>query len=175
METFLSFSNFSSLFTYLNIIIVGIIVFWAINRFSYIVDVVVYALSKTFIPIITALVLGGFLGVKVSFGIGAIFILLILYFILGLIVIKITEKIVEYFDSDTIIYFIISFALIDSIVTWLFSLVVSLFIKWQNIVKNINTLCIIWLKWSNIRKVFFVWKCINRRINMFRMIQKEML
>ena len=129
METFLSFSNFSSLFTYLNIIIVGIIVFWAINRFSYIVDVVVYALSKTFIPIITALVLGGFLGVKISFGIGAIFILLILYFILGLIVIKITEKIVEYFDSDTIIYFIISFALIDSIVTWLFSLVVSLFIK----------------------------------------------
>ena len=80
METFLSFSNFSSLFTYLNIIIVGIIVFWAINRFSYIVDVVVYALSKTFIPIITALVLGGFLGVKVSFGIGAIFILLILYY-----------------------------------------------------------------------------------------------
>ena len=126
METFLSFSSFGSLLSYLNIIFVGIVVFWAINRFYYLMNVLVYAIAKTFIPIITSLIFGSLLGVNATLGIGTIFILLILYFILGLIVVKIIEKVTEYFDSDTIIYFIIIFAIIDSIVAWLFSLIISL-------------------------------------------------
>lgn len=126
METFLSFSSFGSLLNYLNIIFVGIVVFIAINRFYYLTNVIIYAIAKTFIPIITSLIFGSFLGINITFGIGTIFILLILYFILGLIVIKIIEKINDYFDSDIIIYFIITFAIIDSIVTWLFSLVINL-------------------------------------------------
>ena len=126
METFLSFSSFGSLLNSLNIIFVGIVVFIAINRFYYLTNVIIYAIAKTFIPIITSLIFGSFLGINITFGIGTIFILLILYFILGLIVIKIIEKINDYFDSDIIIYFIITFAIIDSIVTWLFSLVINL-------------------------------------------------
>lgn len=126
METFLSFSSFGSLLSYLNTIFVGIIVFWAINRFYYLMNVIIYAIAKTFIPIITSLIFGSLLGVNATLGIGTIFILLILYFILGLIVVKIIEKVTEYFDSDTIIYFIIIFAIIDSIVAWLFSLIISL-------------------------------------------------
>lgn len=129
METFLSFSSFGSLLTYLNVILIGAVVFWAINRFTYIMDVIAYTLAKTFIPIITSLIFGSFLGVNSSIGIGTILTLLVLYFILGLIVIKITEKVTEYFSSDTIIYFIIVFAIIDSIASWLFSLLISLFIR----------------------------------------------
>lgn len=128
METFLSFSNFSSLLTYLNVVLVGIIVYGAVNRFYYIIDVIAYAMAKTFIPIITSLIFGSLFGINVTIGIETILILLILYFILGLIVIKITEKIIEYFNSDTIVYFIIVFAIIDSIMSWLFSLVIQLFI-----------------------------------------------
>lgn len=126
METFLSFSSFGSLLSYLNIIFVGIVVFWAINRFYYLMNVIIYAIAKTFIPIITSLIFGSLLGVNATLSIGTIFILLILYFILGLIVVKIIEKVTEYFDSDTIIFFIIIFAIIDSIVAWLFSLIISL-------------------------------------------------
>lgn len=60
METFLSFSNFGSLLTYLNIIFIGIVVFWAINRFYYLMNVIIYAIAKTFIPIITSLIFGNF-------------------------------------------------------------------------------------------------------------------
>lgn len=117
METFLSFSSLSSLLTFLNVILVGIVVFIAINKFTYIIEVIAYTLAKTFVPIITSLALGGILGLNVSIGIGTILILLILYFILGLIVIKLTEKITDYFSSDTILHFIIAFAFIDLIVS----------------------------------------------------------
>ncbi len=126
METFLSFSNFGSLLNYLNIIFIGIVIFWANNRFYYLINVTIYAIAKTFIPIITSLIFGSLLGINITLGIGTIFLLFILYFILGLIVIKIVEKITNYFDSDTILYFIIVFAIIDSIVTWLFSLIINL-------------------------------------------------
>ena len=53
METFLAFSSFGSLLTYLNVILVGAVVFGAINRFTYIMDVIAYTLAKTFIPIIS--------------------------------------------------------------------------------------------------------------------------
>ena len=128
METFLAFSGFNSLLNYLNIIFVGIIVFWAINRFSYLVDVIAYTIGKTFIPIITSLIFGSLLGMHISFGIGSILILLIVYFIIGLAVIAITEKVFNYFDSDTIIYFIIVFVIIDLIISWLFSLIIGLII-----------------------------------------------
>lgn len=128
METFLAFSNFDSLLSYLNIIFIGTVVFWAINRFYYLMNVIIYAIAKTFIPIITSLIFGSLLGVNATLGIGTIFILLILYFILGLIVIKVIEKVTDYFDSDTIIYFIIIFAIIDSIIAWLFSLMISLLV-----------------------------------------------
>lgn len=126
MATILSFSSSSSLFSYLNIIFVGIVVFYAINRFYYLTSTIIYSISKTFIPIITALIFGSLLGTNFALSIGSIFISLILYFISGLIVIKIVEKIIDYFDSDTMIYFIIIFAIIDSIVTWLFSLIINL-------------------------------------------------
>lgn len=126
METFLAFSNFGSLLSYLNVIFIGVVVYWAINRFYYLMNVVIYAIAKTFIPIITTLIFGSLLGINTTLGIGTIFILPILYFILGLIVVKIIEKVTEYFDYDTIIYFIIIFAIIDSIITWLFSLIISL-------------------------------------------------
>lgn len=126
METFLSFSNFGSLLNYLNIIFIGIVIFWANNRFYYLMNVIIYAIAKTFIPIITSLIFGSLLGINITLGIGTIFLLFILYFILGLIVIKIVEKVTNYFDSDTILYFIIVFAIIDSIVTWLFSLIINL-------------------------------------------------
>lgn len=126
METFLSFSNFGSLLNYLNIIFIGIVIFWANYRFYYLMNVIIYAIAKTFIPIITSLIFGSLLGINITLGIGTIFLLFILYFILGLIVIKIVEKVTNYFDSDTILYFIIVFAIIDSIVTWLFSLIINL-------------------------------------------------
>ena len=126
METFLSFSNFGSLLNYLNIIFIGIVIFWANNHFYYLMNVTIYAIAKTFIPIITSLIFGSLLGINITLGIGTIFLLFILYFILGLIVIKIVEKVTNYFDSDTILYFIIVFAIIDSIVTWLFSLIINL-------------------------------------------------
>ena len=126
METFLSFSSFNSLLNYLNIIFIGVVVFYAVNRFYYVINVITYAIAKTFIPIITSLIFGSLLGINMTLGIGTIFILLILYFILGLMVIKIIEKVTDYFDSDTIILFIVIFAIVDSIVTWLFSFVISL-------------------------------------------------
>lgn len=128
METFLAFSGFNSLLNYLNIILVGTIVFWSINRFSYLIDVISYAIGKTFIPIITSLIFGGLLGMHISFGIGTIFTLLIIYLIIGLVVIGITEKVFNYFDTDTIIYFIIVYAIIDLIISWLFSLIIGLII-----------------------------------------------
>lgn len=128
MATFLSFSSYSSLFSYLNLILVGAIVFFTMNRYYYLINVIVYAIARTFIPIITSLFFGSLVGANISFGLGTILILLILFFILGLIVIKITEKITEYFSSDTIIYFIIVFGIIESITSWLFSLVVGLFV-----------------------------------------------
>ena len=128
METFLYFSSIGSLFTYLNVILIGAVVFWAINRFTYIIDVIVYALAKTFIPMITLLLIGSLVGVNASLGIGTIFVMLILYFILGLAVIKITEKITDYFSSDTVVYFIIVFAIIDIVVSWLFSLIIGLLV-----------------------------------------------
>ena len=109
MEAFLFFSSFKSLLTYLNIIFVGVIIFFAINKFTYIMNVVIYSIAKTFIPMITLVTLGKLLGTSVGVGIGSILILLILYFILGLFVIKILEKIVDYFNTDTILHFIFSF------------------------------------------------------------------
>ncbi|MBR3153076.1 MAG: hypothetical protein IKF52_05730 [Clostridia bacterium] len=128
METFLSFSSFDSLLTYLNIILVGAVVFWAVNNYTYIADVIAYTLAKTFIPIITSMIFGSILGINDIIDLGTIIILLVFYFLLGLFVIKITEKITDYFSSDTIIYFIIVFAIIDSIISWLFSLLISIFI-----------------------------------------------
>ena len=48
--------------------------------------------------------------------------------IIGLAVIAITEKVFNYFESDTIIYFIIVFGIIDLVITWLFSLIIGLII-----------------------------------------------
>lgn len=126
LETFLSFSSLSSLLTYLNVIFIGIVVFVALNRFDYIINVTTYAIAKTFIPIITSLIFGKLLGINATINVGTVLILLILYFILGLLVVKITEKIIDYFNSDTIIYFISVFGIIDSIVSWLFSCIIGL-------------------------------------------------
>ena len=128
MDTFLSFSSFGSLLNYLNLIFIGIVVFIAINRFSYLVNVIIYAIAKTFIPIITSLIFGSLIGTHITLGIGTIFILLIIYFIPGLVVIKLIEKLSGYFDYDTSVYFVIVFAIIDLIVSWLFSLIIRLLI-----------------------------------------------
>lgn len=126
MEVLLSFSSIGSLRTYLNAILIGIVVFVAINKFTYIIDVLAYALAKTFIPIITSLFLGMLLGTNVTFGIGTILLLLIVYFIIGLAVIKVIEKVAAYFNFDTIFPFIILFSITDFVVSWLFLLIIRL-------------------------------------------------
>ena len=126
METFLSFSSYSSLISYLNLILVGTVVFFAMNRYYYFLNVIAYAIARTFIPMITSLFFGSIIGANVSFKFGTILVLLILNFILGLIVIKITEKVNDYFNADTIIYFIIVFGIIESIVSWLFLFFIGL-------------------------------------------------
>ena len=78
METFLAFSSFDSLLLYLNIILIGIVVFATINKYSYIIDVIAYTLAKTFIPIITSLIFGSIIGININIGIGTILVLLIL-------------------------------------------------------------------------------------------------
>lgn len=128
MTSFLYSSNYNSLLSYLNLILVGAIVFFSMNRYRYLINVIVYAIARTFISILTSSFFGSLAGANVSFGLGTILISLILFFILGLLVIKITEKITDYFDADTIIYFIIIFGIIESISSWLFSLVVGLVI-----------------------------------------------
>ena len=126
VENFLSLSSFSSLWNFINIIIVGIVVFIAINKFNYWMNVIIYAIAKGLIPIITAMIVGSFLGTELTISIGTILGLIILYCISGLIVIKLIEKVADAFDTDTIVYFIIIFGIIDSIVSWLFSFVLTI-------------------------------------------------
>ena len=126
MTTFLYFLSYNSLVSLLNLILVGLVVFFAMNRFRYMINVALYAVAKTFIPIITALLIGCLIGTNVSFSLSGILILLITYFLLGLPVIKITEKIIRYFSFDTIFHFLAVFAITESIISWLFSLVLKL-------------------------------------------------
>lgn len=126
MTTFLYFLSYNSLVSLLNLILVGLVVFFAMNRFRYMINVALYAVAKTFIPIITALLIGCLIGTNVSFSLSGILILLITYFLLGLPVIKITEKIIRYFSFDTILHFLAVFAITESIISWLFSLVLKL-------------------------------------------------
>ena len=90
-------------------------------------------IARSVIPILTTLMFAGIIGLSLEVGFGAvlgsILIMCIPNFILGLAVIKIIEKIVDWFNSDTIIYFIVSFSIIDSILSWLFVAFLGLFIK----------------------------------------------
>ena len=126
METLMSFSSFSSLLNFLNIILIGVVVFFTMNKYVYIIDVVSYALAKTFIPIITNLMFSSIFNSSVSITIGTIFIMLILNFLLGLIVIKLVEKVGSNFSYDAIISFIIIFAIVDAVVLWAFSFIINL-------------------------------------------------
>lgn len=117
METLLSFASFGFLRTFLNIILIGVVIYFVANKYSYIVNVVAYAIAETFIPRIIDLFLSGFTGASVSFSFGTILVSLILFFLLGLLVIKITQKITDHFSSDTIFYFIIAFGIVDFLVT----------------------------------------------------------
>lgn len=132
METALTFSSPTALLAMLNAILIGVIVYWSTNKFTYIINVIIYAVARSVIPIITTLMFGGILGTSIEVSLGvilkSIFILLILYFILGLLVIKITEKIIEYFNSDNIVYFVIFLFIIESIISWLFEKFLGLII-----------------------------------------------
>ena len=120
MELFLSFCRFGTLLNFLNVIFIGLIVFAVTNRYTYIVDVIAYAISKTIIPILTALFVKGIINIHVyNVTFGSVLISLILNFFIGLIVIKIIEKIVDSFDSDTMVGFIIVFGIVDMIISWL--------------------------------------------------------
>lgn len=133
MATVLSLSSPNTLMAMLNAILIGVVIYWATNRFVYIMNVAIYAIARSVIPIITTLVFAGMLGISVEVSMGSVILSMLImcipYFIIGLAVIKITEKIVEWFNSDTIIYFIASFAIIDSIISWLFVTFLGLFIK----------------------------------------------
>lgn len=133
MGTALALSSPSSLLSILNAIFIGIVIYWATNRFTYIMNVIVYAVARSIIPILTTLIFAGMIGLSIEVGMGAILgsmlIMCIPNFILGLAVIKIIEKIVDWFSSDTIIYFIVSFTIIDSILSGLLVAFLGLFIK----------------------------------------------
>ncbi len=126
METLLSISSFNSLLSYVNVILVGIIISTTINRFKYKINVVVYAISKTIIPILTSWMFESIITANISFDFRIIIMSLIFYFILGTVVIKITNKVSDCFNSDTVGYFIISFAIIDIIVSKIVAFVLVL-------------------------------------------------
>ena len=128
METFLQFSNFNSLLNYLNVVLIGAVVFYTTNKYNYIIDVIAYALAKTIIPMITYLIFGSLIGAKLQVSVGTVFILFLVYFIIGLLIIRIMEKIVDAFNSDTIVNFIFIFGIIDTVVFWLISLLINIFI-----------------------------------------------
>lgn len=79
MTTFLYFLSYNSLVSLLNLILVGLVVFFAMNQFRYMINVALYAIAKTFIPIITALLIGSLISTNISFSLGGILILLIFY------------------------------------------------------------------------------------------------
>ena len=129
MEILLELASPSSLITYLNCILVGVVIFFSIDKFSRIVEAGIYAVAETLIPIITRMFLGSILGINAAVGFGNIFVSLIIYFIIGLLVMKITKKITSYFNSDTILYFIIAFSIIDFLVIWGIILILKLIIQ----------------------------------------------
>lgn len=129
MEILLELASPSSLITYLNCILVGVVIFFSIDKFSRIVEAGIYAVAETLIPIITRMFLGSILGINAAVGLGNIFVSLIIYFIIGLLVMKITKKITSYFNSDTILYFIIAFSIIDFLVIWGIILILKLIIQ----------------------------------------------
>lgn len=130
MDTALALSRPNSLLGILNVIFIGIVIYIATNRFTYIINVMVYAIAKSVIPILITLIFARMIGLSIEIGIGAILgsmlILCIPYFIIGLLVIKVIEKITDWFSSDTIIWFIVSFAVVDSIISWIFVAFLSL-------------------------------------------------
>ena len=132
MATALALSSPNTLLAILNAIFIGIVVYVAINRFTYIINVVVYAIARSIIPIVTSLIFAGIIGLSLSVGMGAvilsILILLIPNFIIGLLVIKIIEKIADWFTSDTIIWFLVCFVIVDSIISWIFVALLGLLV-----------------------------------------------
>lgn len=125
-------SSPDSLIALLNTIFIGVMIYWSVNRFIYIISVIVYAIARSVIPILTKLMYAGMIGLSIEVGIGTVILNMIIMcipnFILGLAVIKITEKIVDWFSSDTITYFIASFSVIESILSWFFVAFLDLFI-----------------------------------------------
>ena len=65
---------------------------------------------------ITRIFLRSILGLSMAVGLGDILLSLIVFLFIGLLVMKITRKITNYFNSDTILYFIIAFSIIDFLV-----------------------------------------------------------
>ena len=104
------------LFEILLYIILGIVIYIITDKFSYIVNVVIYAVMMTVILLFVS---------KMTFG---IFMLqLICNIIIGLIVIGIAQKLRDGFDYDTIIGFIIIVSITQMIVTEICRGIISLF------------------------------------------------
>ncbi len=123
------YSNVGSLSSLLNTLFISAIVFCAVRKFSsYKLNVTIYAISKTIIPLLTSFFLSMLLGRNISISVIGIMLLLIIYFLQGFLVIKLIEKIVEYFNYDTFIFFVVSFSIIDSIVSLASGFVLSLLI-----------------------------------------------
>lgn len=116
MVMFLEFASPSTLINILNRILVGAVMFYSIDKFSHIVEAAIYAVAETIIPMITRIFLRSILGLSVAVGLGDILLSLIVFLFIGLLVMKITRKITNYFNSDTILYFIIAFSIIDFLV-----------------------------------------------------------
>jgi len=124
------YSNVGSLLSLLNTIFVAGIVFCAIRKFSsYKLNVTIYAIAKTIIPMITSFFLSKLLGTDVAFSLIGTVLLLVVYFLQGLLVVKLIEKIVDYFNYDTFLFFVVSFSIIDFIVSLASGLVLSLIIR----------------------------------------------
>jgi|GEM_PF-3314264 len=124
MSTALALSSPNFLLGILSTIFIGIIIYISVDRFTYVINVITYAIAKSVIPIITTLIFAGMVGLHIEASMGAILgsmlLLLIPYSILGLLVIKVVEKIADWFTSDTIIYFIIIFSIVESIISLIF-------------------------------------------------------
>ena len=119
------------LFIILQVIIIGGIIFYTLDRFNITINVVTYAISKTFIPML----ISNFLAVITDFNymekvnIWSLVFLLTIHTLIGMVVIKIYCKLKEGFSENKLLYFILIFSTIELIVYFIFSPILSLVTK----------------------------------------------
>lgn len=107
----------SLLFTFLFYIIMGVIIYIITDKYSYIVNVSVYAVITTIIVIFSL--------PEITFG--SIVLQLIFNIIVGLIVIGVAQSIRDGFEYDTIIGYLIIVGIVHTVATAIVRGIISLF------------------------------------------------